>query len=1371
MDQYGDRSVRKMTSAAGASHDGVDERLRGQGLHAGVAGQVKRIQPRVPGATVPISAEQYRVWLHSSQQPDVPLYNEAITIHKHGSFDLKTFEAAFNEVLRRHEVWRTSFGLADGELVQIVHPDLRVELPLVDLSGFTHEEREAEALRLATEDARKPLDMEQAPLFRARIVRMGPEEHRFMLTLHHIIFDGVSIYRTLMPELSAIYAAFESGMRPPLPEPQLQYGDYAIWRQRHVESADVQEHLDYWREQLAGELPVLRLPVDRPRPARISHRGSMECFQIPAERIDALRQLSRAHRVTLYVTLLAAFKTLLFRYSSQEDVIVGGATDARRRTELEPLMGYFLDTFAVRTLPTAEKTFSEYLREVREAVLGALSAAEVPFDRVVQAVNPRRDNSHHPIFQAFFSIEPPVEPFAGGWDLTQMDVTVGASKFDLYLELDERPDHMAARFMYNTDIFDAVTIRRMSGHWKEMLESVCRTPDAKLGDLHFLSAEEMAQLDGPGGWNDTAEHIPTLPLHRLIEEQAERRPQVAAVVQNDRRWTYAELDNRATELAGVLRAAGAGPGTLVAVFLQRSLDMLAGLIAVWKTGAAYVPLDPETPQARIALCLEDAKPVVVLTTTSLREMLGEYASQSISADLIGVSGESANISTSGQSLGEVQGTDIETAYVIHTSGTTGKPKAVEIAHRSLINLLAAAQREVAFGPDDVLLAVTTISFDIAALELFLPLISGGTVLLASREEAKDPYLLAARMEASGCTVMQATPSTWRALLQTGWKGPSRPLRVLCGGEPLPRTLADRLLATGVALWNMYGPTETTVWSTVSRVSHGEGPVTVGKPIANTTAYVLDERDQLQPVNVPGELLLGGAGLAKGYRSQPQATAEKFVTVEAIGPARVYRTGDLVVRRADGSLECMGRIDNQVKVRGFRVELEAVETAAQMHPKVVAAAARVWPESDGGMRLSLYVVSRDGVPQETRTLRQFLQMSLPEYMVPSDILTLPELPLTPNGKIDRKALPPLSASRPLDPVPSRFVGTRDSLSDVEVEDPRRVFEAPQPGIETAIASVWRDVLNVKELGRNDSFFELGGHSLEAVRCVSLVNRALGSSIRFASFLRAPTIAQLANIVQGGAAPKIQLAKQGPPASKQLLWMGTGEWLTLLARRLGSDVTLYGVAPDVEQLKDLSVEAMAAQMLPDVLNLQGGPFVIGGFCLRGFLALELARRLHEKGATVELLILGDVFAPRRASKLTIPQRVIRRAHREFWNLRNALRQPSGRRRQALRRLLVSWREWQDVNLDDPDIPDEVLEALYAVGQDYKPVPFPGRVLFLESGEHRVIGRSTSESWSDFIRNIEVARFPGIHENFLFEFYLDAFVRRLEEAMRSSRDVEPV
>jgi thioesterase domain-containing protein len=498
----------------------LKERLHGIALPKGI----EPIRPRLAGTRVPLSAEQRPVWLHTSQQPELPIYNEPFTIHRYGSFDLGIFEASMNEVLRRHEAWRTSFS-PEGE--EVIHQTVRVTLPFVDLSGLPPVEREAEALRLATEDAQNPIPLHTVPLFRAHVVRMKADEHRLYLTVHHIIFDAISISRIFVPELSAIYAAFEQGSPSPLPAPALQYGDYAVWREGHVESPVVKQHLAYWRDQLSGELPVLRLPEDRPRPAIASHRGSMECFEIPAELVDKLRRLSHEQGTTLYMTLLAAFKVLLFRYSGQNDLIVGSATDARRRPELEAVMGYFVDTFAIRTRPVAELRFSEYLATTRDAVLEGLAAADVPFDRVVQGVNPKRETSHHPIFQAFFSTRPPIPHFAEGWNLSQMDVTVGTSKFVLHLELCERPDHVEARFLYSTDIWDASTIRRMATHWLVLLQSVCQNPESTLGTLTILSQEEAANHLGTSGWNHTSRAFPAgdhdLSTAKDREEQLQRR--------------------------------------------------------------------------------------------------------------------------------------------------------------------------------------------------------------------------------------------------------------------------------------------------------------------------------------------------------------------------------------------------------------------------------------------------------------------------------------------------------------------------------------------------------------------------------------------------------------------------------------------------------------------------------------------------------------------------------------------------------------------------------------------------------------------------------------------------------------------------------
>ncbi len=590
----------------------LEARMRGVAATA----QEDLVVPRAPGARVPLSPEQRRLWLHASQHPEIPVYNEPFTIYRFGSFDLGILSAALGEVVRRHEAWRTSFS-PEGE--QIVHPSISLNPGLTDLSRLPEAEREAEALRLATQDAQAPIRLDQVPLFRIRVVRLKEDEHRLYLTFHHIIFDGISISRTFVPELTAIYAALEQGQVCPLPAPRLQYGDYALWREQHVESPLVQRHLAWWKMQLSGELPVLRLPEDRPRPAVTSHRGSMECFEIPPALLEQLRRLSRTQGATLYMSLLAAWQVLLFRYSGQNDLIVGSAADGRRCPELERVIGYFIDTFAVRTRPLARISFAEYLAQTREAVLGSLAAADVPFDHVVREINPPRDPGLHPIFQAFFSMRPRMSAPTEGWKLSQTEVTVGATKFDLYLELGESPGRMEARFFYNTDIWQPDTIRRMAAHFCVLLGSICRNPDEELGNLEVLTAEETAEMLGPGGWNDTAMAIPPLTLSGLVEEQSRRTPDSMAAGCGQERWTYRELDARAELLAQELRAAGVKRDSIVAVGLERSLDLLAGLLAVLKTGAAYLPLDVEMPRERILLCLQDAKPSAVLTQSSLLE--------------------------------------------------------------------------------------------------------------------------------------------------------------------------------------------------------------------------------------------------------------------------------------------------------------------------------------------------------------------------------------------------------------------------------------------------------------------------------------------------------------------------------------------------------------------------------------------------------------------------------------------------------------------------------------------------------------------------------------------------------------------------------
>jgi amino acid adenylation domain-containing protein len=1319
----------------------LQQRMRGRASHVGI----DQIHPRPLDAKIPLSAEQRRVWLHASQQPDLPIYNEPFTIHRKGSLDLGILEASFSEVLQRHEAWRTSFS-PEGE--QVIHDAVRVTLPLLDLSGLPWAEREAEALRIATEDARNPISIHAVPLFRARVVRMKEDEHRLYLTFHHIIFDGVSISRIFVPELSAIYASFEQGKPSPLPSPELQYGDYAIWRERHVDSPSVKQHLAYWLEHLSGELPVLRLPEDRPRSAIASHRGSMECFKIPEELLDNLRGLSRVQGVTLYMTLLAAFKVLLFRYSGQNDLIVGSASDARRRPELEPVMGYFLDTFAIRTRPVADLRFWEYLDQTRDGVLGALAAADVPFDRVVHEINPKRDTSLHPIFQVFFSIRPPMPPRPEGWDLTQMDVIVGTSKFVLHLELAERTDHMEARFLYCTDIWDASTIKRMAAHWLVLLRSICQNPKSSLGDLAILTLEETAALRGAGGWDDSTRAFPQVPLNTLIEEQVLRTPYAIAATFANERWTYGELNTRADVFASRLRAAGVTRDSIVAIAIDRSLDLLAGLIAILKTGAAYLPIDIRMPREGIELCLADARPSAILTQRVLKQRVASSVSTIVLVDencehedLIVQPPQSANNLES-------------TAYLIYTSGTTGKPKGVEVSHRSLVNLLASMQTAPGFGPNDVLLAITPISFDISALELFLPLISGGVVAIASREEVQDPHLLASAIKRSGCSVMQATPATWRTLLQSGWrnarpsptKNSPRTLRALCGGEALPRELANRLLATGVELWNMYGPTETTIWSLIHRVQHGRskeaGLVSVGLPIGNTKAYILDERLQPLPTGVPGELFLSGVGLAKGYRGQPQQTEDRFIKVASVGGARLYRTGDVAVRKTDGTIEVQGRTDNQVKVRGHRIELEAIESAVLRHPHVADAVARAWPETTGEFRLSVYVVTTEGFTPSRAGMRAFLKSSLPENMIPSDVIRLNEIPLTPHGKVDRSRLP--------------------APSNNATPDAQTAVKSPE---EARLAAIWSDLLECKYVGLDDNFFDLGGHSLLIAALQLRIATEFDHRISIAELFQCPTVRQQAQIMQDKSKsepvlPPGILALHPFGARNQIFWVRSPG--VDLAKVIGEDQQLFSVALSAEDVPPLgekpTLQSICTCMLQKILATRPkGPYVLGGFCVGGILAYEIASQMRAAGHEVSLLALVDAPNPAR---LESRDSLMRKINYLRYIVKRAARLGSRKSleyfREHLLKLFARTVQTKPVKVETR-VAQEILEAAALA---YQPKRYEGKVLLILASDH--------PPHKDLLPGWQVVVPAGLHTRYVNAHHRDLLkgesVRSVAEAIVS-------
>ncbi len=1314
---------------------GAKQRLLEKVLRGEVARQTWElpIEPRAPGTAAPLAPDQHVIWLASQMSASEPVYNEPITFHYRGMLDREILGRALNEVVRRHEILRTSFAQADGEVVQAVHDHLTIQVPYLDLSKLPRERGEEEANETAVADSRRLFDLGMGPLIRARLVKMEGEYHRLYITLHHIIFDGVTIYHILLPELAAIYKAFAAGKPSPLPEPCYQYSDFALWQKRMLDNDSVVRQTAYWREQLAGELPDLQLPTDRPRPATHSYRGGMKTFRLSRETTDALKTASRGEGVTLYMFLLAGFKTLLHRYSGQKDILVAGPSDARYRTEFKNLMGHCINYLALRTRPDGEATFREYLAQVKDTLLSALTNGDVPFNQLLRDLQLKRDASRRPFFQASLTMNPSTESVDPQWDLTHTDTVTGYTKIDLNLEVDERPDGLVARFIYSTELFDAATIDRMTGHWLRLLESAMANPATKLCDLAMIPVEEEHQLRV--SWNDTARAIPDVTVHALIEQQAARTPDAISVEAGSARLTYRELNERANHLARRLRGAGVASGTLVALCVERTLDMAVAPLAVLKAGGAYLPLDPEFPKDRLAYLMEDAKAPVLLTTRGLAERLPCAESVVYCEDYVDTNVDGACLEARATSADDV-------AYVLYTSGSTGRPKGVGIHHRALVNLLLSMQREPGFTASDSLLSVTTLSFDIAELELYLPLISGGRLVIASHDEARDPMRLSERLRESKCTVLQATPAAWRGLLDNGWSG-QRNLIAYCGGEAMPRDLAEQLLPLVAGLWNLYGPTETTVWSTAHKVTSGSGPVPIGHPIDNTEILVLDAHRKLSPIGVPGELYIGGEGVARGYVRREELTAERFVESPFDPSAKLYRTGDLARWKADGTLECLGRIDNQIKIRGFRIEPGEIEAALLEHEEIRGAAVRTWRDGSGNLSIAAYITGPASL--EAIDLRRFLQGKLPDYMIPARFVRLDTLPLTPNGKVDRNALPdPPAMGKTI-----RTVAARNEM-------------------ERKLVDIWEAVLDVRPIGIEDNFLDLGGHSFQVAKLLRRIEVEFGARLPMAAVFEAPTISRLAELLgdRSSIARMPRVFNLQPAGTLEpLFWIYGGPIMRSLAANLGTQRPFLAVGlgqAESEELAGCTFSEIAARLRRIIRTQQPhGPYHLGGWCISGLLAYEVASQLIDEGEKVGLVTMVDAVNP--AHYIKIPKyRVL--ASKAAYHMKRLLRTEIGhafsyawQRTQGLAKQLFAGRA-------DPESP--FIAALNAAAIAYHPRPIPARVLAIQPSDHPEIW-DLRESWSQYIQlgNLEVRDVPGDHLTMFEEPNVRTLARCITKSLRNN------
>ena len=1034
-----------------------------------------------------ISANQQGLWLLSQLAPDSAAYHVAASLRLEGAVVPALLEEALQVVVDRHETLRTTYGERESLPVRVVTGHCPADLRLVDASTWSVAQLEA----AVTADYARPIDIAAGPIFRATLYAQSKHHHVLLLAIHHLAVDGTSLV-LLIEELFGTYAALASGTTLPAREEAASYGEFVEWQQAAMPGAEDQRR--FWANVLTPPPPPLELPTDRARARTPALRGSTVWRTLDPSTTSRLRALARAEGVTEYVLLLSFWFVLLRRLSGLADITVGTPVAGRPAARFARTVGDFVNMLPLRVRDLQGVAFRELVQHVRQVVLDAMARQDAPLSSLMEDRGARGEQAAGPPFRTLFVVQDFARSSSiarlfsahdsasvvfGPLAVRQYPINQQEGQFDLSLDVWPRDEELLCCWRFDRDLFERATIERWTDTFAALVRSVLSDPSASIDVVSVLSSAELAQLDA---WNGTTRDVPQAEsVPALIAAQAARTPEAVAVTAADGQYTYAALLARAQAMAARLRAAGVAPGDRVGVLVPRGRDLVVALLGVLGSGACYVPLDPQFPAVRLQYMLDDAGAVALVGTASAAAEI-VWAGPVVEVDLdpdLGMWDEgTAPLFT------EVAPTAL--AYVIYTSGSTGQPKGVAVSHGSVVNFLAAMAQAPGLTATDVLLAVTTVTFDIAGLELFLPLTVGARVAIAAESEVGDPVALAARCEADGITVLQATPATWKLLLASGWPGKAD-LRAFCGGEALPESLADALGPRVGSLWNLYGPTETTIWSTGERWTGG--PVLIGRPIANTTCYVLDPAGQRVPIGVPGELWIGGAGVAAGYWRREALTADRFRASPFRAGERIYGTGDLVRMRADGRLQHLGRLDQQVKVRGYRIELGEVEARLRAHPEVRDAVVVAQAE-----RLVAYVVPRGESPSAAptaETLRAWLGAVLPAYMIPAVVVPLDALPLTANGKVDRKALPAVNAQASA------------------VAHARTV---PASHIELTLAQMWREILDVAEPCLEDSFFALGGHSLLAVRIVAAIRDRLGTEIPLLTVFEHPTLGALAVAVE-------------------------------------------------------------------------------------------------------------------------------------------------------------------------------------------------------------------------------------------------------------------
>ncbi|MEM8778036.1 MAG: amino acid adenylation domain-containing protein [Cyanobacteria bacterium P01_G01_bin.49] len=1065
-----------------------------QQANLAVDADLQPIKPTKREGNLPLSFAQQRLWFLEQLQPGSFAYNIPTAVRLIGSLDLAVLERSFNEIVRRHQTLRTHFIIVDGEPVQVIDSTLALSFPVLNLAHLSEAEQETEVLRLATQEAQKPFDLAKDPLLRVTLLQLNPTDRVVLLTLHHIIADGWSM-EILIRELTRLYEAFSKDHPPSLPALPIQYTDFAAWQRQRLQGKRLDTQLSYWKQQLQGTLNVLQLPTDFLRTRIQGFQGGNQTFTLSSRLTDKLKTLSQQEGVTLFMTLLAAFKVLLYRYSGQEDIIVGSPIANRNRSEIEGLIGFFVNTLVLRTNLSGNPSFRTLLHRVREVTWGAYDHQDLPFEKLVEELHPERDLSYNPLFQVKFRLEnAPTESYSlPGLTLRSLKQANPTAKLDLSLDMYETATGLVGGFEYNQDLFTPETINRMVGHFCTLLEGIVDNLEKPISELSLLTEKERQEI--LYDWNETqTDYAQNLCFHQLFEAQVQTNPEAIALVFEQEQLTYGELNQQSNQLAHYLQTLGVKPEVKVGICVERSPFMIIALLGILKAGGAYVPLDPAYPPERLAFMVSDSQISVLLTTQKLAATIPHEQATVICLDT-----DWATIATEVEDNPISSVTPQNLAYLIYTSGSTGVPKGVLVSHEGLVNLTEDKIRVCQVSPESCVLQFFSFSFDASIPEIIMALGCGARLCLAKLESLLPGPALLKLLQDQGITHITITPSALANLAFT--ELPSLQM-VLVGGEaPSPDLIEnwsrDRLFI------NAYGPTEVTVNASMVPCGNGYPILPTLRPSANKQLYILDRHLQPVPVGVLGELHIGGIGLARGYLNRPDKTAEVFIPnpfegrrQQAGDPplpplnkggrvrSRLYKTGDLACYLPDGRIKLLGRLDNQIKIRGFRLETGEIETLLQQHPQIKATVVAVREDLSGDKRLVAYYVAEiDAVP--ANELRSFLREKLPEYAIPSAFVALEAFPLTPNGKIDSHALPAPNQTR--------------SASD---------WIAPRTATEESVAQIFAQVLEIEQISIHDDFFDLGGHSLLATRLIAQLLEIFPVDVTIIDLFEAPTVAGLA-----------------------------------------------------------------------------------------------------------------------------------------------------------------------------------------------------------------------------------------------------------------------